>query len=155
MITNCTFSDNNAGSTGGGISNSSGDPIVSNCIFWNNTDDNGANMDESAQIHIFAGEVSVTFSLIQSLDTFEGFGNIDADPFFVDADGSDNIPGPEDDDLRLLPVSPCIDAGDNSAVPVGVTTDRDGNARFVDDPATLNTGQGNPPVDMGAYEFPG
>jgi len=35
-----------------------------------------------------------------------------------------------------------------------VTTDLDGNARFVDDPYTPDTGSGTPPiVDMGAYEF--
>ncbi len=39
-------------------------------------------------------------------------------------------------------------------MPVGITTDLDGNPRFVDDPATDDTGNGEPPiVDMGAYEF--
>ncbi|MDY7109555.1 MAG: choice-of-anchor Q domain-containing protein [Planctomycetota bacterium] len=58
-------------------------------------------------------------------------------------------------DYRLAPGSPCIDAGDNMAVPEGVDTDLDGNPRFVDDPATEDTGNGEPPiVDMGAYEFP-
>jgi hypothetical protein len=59
-------------------------------------------------------------------------------------------------DYRLLPGSPCIDAGDNSAVPKGIDTDLDGNPRFVDDPGTVDTGSGEPPiVDMGAYEFQG
>ncbi|MHC4427381.1 MAG: hypothetical protein ACYS0D_02100, partial [Planctomycetota bacterium] len=40
------------------------------------------------------------------------------------------------------------------AVPEGVTTDLDGNPRFVGDPDTVDTGCGDPPlVDMGAYEF--
>ena len=48
--------------------------------------------------------------------------------------------------------SPAIDAGDNTAVTV--LTDLDGRPRFVDDPNTLDTGNGMPPiVDMGAYEF--
>ena len=35
-----------------------------------------------------------------------------------------------------------------------MTTDLDGNPRFVDDPATTDTGYGDPPiVDMGAYEY--
>jgi hypothetical protein len=38
-------------------------------------------------------------------------------------------------------------------VPVGVIEDLDGNPRFVDDPCRANTGIGDPPVDMGAYEF--
>jgi parallel beta-helix repeat protein len=56
--------------------------------------------------------------------------------------------------LRLSPGSPCIDAGDNMAVPKDITTDLDGRPRFVDDPDTVDTGNGDPPiVDMGAYEY--
>jgi hypothetical protein len=76
-----------------------------------------------------------------------GVGNIDVDPLFVD---------PDNGDLHLSPGSPCIDAGDNTAVPAGITTDLDGNPRFVDDPNTGDTGNPdgvNPIVDMGAYEF--
>jgi hypothetical protein len=48
-----------------------------------------------------------------------------------------------------------MDAGDNTAVPVGVTTDLDGSPRFADGPAA-DTGCGIPViVDMGAYEYPG
>ncbi len=70
-------------------------------------------------------------------------GVIDLDPQF--AGGGDH---------RLVAGSPCIDAGDNTRVPAGITTDLDGNARYADDPATADTGSGTPPiVDMGAYEF--
>ena len=86
---------------------------------------------------------------------FTGNGNIGLAPLFFNAVGPDGIEGTEDDNLRLTSGSPCIDAGDRGAVPVAVTTDLDGNLRFVDAPGTPNTGQGNPPVDMGAYEFPG
>ena len=56
--------------------------------------------------------------------------------------------------IRLLYSSPCIDSGDNTAVPGSVTTDLDGKARFRDDPATSDTGYGTPPIaDMGPYEF--
>jgi parallel beta-helix repeat protein len=56
-------------------------------------------------------------------------------------------------DYHLLPNSPCIDAGDNTAVPAGVTTDLDGNPRFVDQPEIPDTGSGTAPiVDMGAFE---
>jgi RHS repeat-associated protein/fibro-slime domain-containing protein len=50
--------------------------------------------------------------------------------------------------------SPCIDAGDNDAVPVDVTADLDSLLRFFDDPGTDDTGNGTAPiVDMGAYEY--
>ena len=73
----------------------------------------------------------------------------------MDAGGTDNLPGTEDDNLRLWPGSPCADAGDNLAVPQAVLTDLDGDPRFVDDSDAPDTGNGTPPiVDMGAYEGP-
>ncbi|MHC4080253.1 MAG: right-handed parallel beta-helix repeat-containing protein [Planctomycetota bacterium] len=57
------------------------------------------------------------------------------------------------DDLRLIPGSPCVDAADNTAVPEMLTTDLDGNPRFLDVPETPDSGNGDPPiVDMGAFE---
>jgi hypothetical protein len=84
-----------------------------------------------------------------------GGGNVDADPRFVDAAGADGTLGTPDDDLRLDSDSPAIDAGNNSAVPAGITTDLDGADRFVDVAGVPDTGSGNagdPIVDMGAYE---
>ncbi|GIV82964.1 MAG: hypothetical protein KatS3mg051_2318 [Anaerolineae bacterium] len=71
----------------------------------------------------------------------------------MDADGADNTAGTLDDNLRLQLTSPAIDAGNNVAVPITVTTDLDGNERFEDIPTVPDTGSGTPPiVDMGAYE---
>jgi hypothetical protein len=83
---------------------------------------------------------TVSYSNVQG--GHAGAGNIDADPVFADAD------------YRLGSGSPCIDAGDNTAVTE--PTDLDGNPRLLDDGCTDDTG--NPPddapyVDMGAYEF--
>ncbi|MEE8202061.1 MAG: choice-of-anchor Q domain-containing protein, partial [Candidatus Acidoferrales bacterium] len=61
----------------------------------------------------------------------------------------------EVNDYRLTAASPCIDAADNTAVPEGITTDLDGNPRFLEIPETPDTGNppgGGPIVDMGAYE---
>ncbi|MDY7108455.1 MAG: hypothetical protein SYC29_07435 [Planctomycetota bacterium] len=78
-------------------------------------------------------------------DYAEGVGNIDTDPRFVD---------PPAGDYRLLVGSPCIDAADNDAVPDNLISDLGGEARFVDDPDTEDTGHGQPPiVDMGAHEY--
>ncbi|MCB8987848.1 MAG: DUF11 domain-containing protein [Ardenticatenaceae bacterium] len=74
----------------------------------------------------------------------DGGGNLDADPRFV---------APTAGDLHLGPDSPAIDAGDNTAVPVGIVTDLDGRSRFIDVPFVPDSGSGTPPlVDMGAYE---
>jgi hypothetical protein len=68
-----------------------------------------------------------------------------------------NVPHPCDcyvGNFYLSSDSPCIDAGNNTAVPDGIVMDLDGTPRFVDDPDTPDTGSGDPPiVDMGAYEL--
>ena len=163
-LINCTFSGNTADTFGGGLYNETNSvPTLANCILWGNIDAGGS--DESAQIH--GGPPSLSYSCIQGLDMLAGEGDIDDHPMFVDSNGLDDIAGTEDDDLRLAPGSPCIDAGSDGAVPPdiadldgdGDTTepnpfDLRGNSRFVDDPDTPDTGSGTPPiVDMGAYEF--
>jgi hypothetical protein len=77
--------------------------------------------------------------------------------FVQDPDpGPDAVWGTDDDDfgdLHLMSGSPCLDAGENAAVPADLSGDLDGCFRFVDDPSTVDTGTGTPPiVDMGAYE---
>lgn len=103
-----------------------------------------------------APKAHVNFNCLDGITNFpEGGGNIASDPMFVDPDGPDDILGTLDDDLRLAAGSPCIDAGDNkSAISLGLTTDLDGNPRFVDDPLTADTGWGVAPIiDMGAFEY--
>ena len=123
---------------------------VDNCIFWENQDI--SNMDDISQI-AEGLNIQVYRSCIQGWKgRFEGQGNIASDPLFVDADGPDKIFGTPDDDLRLSIYSPCIDAGDNSAVLTG-TMDLAGGIRFQDIPWIQDTGEGSAPVvDMGAYE---
>ena len=83
-----------------------------------------------------------------------GTGNLRDDPLFVNLDGPDNEIGTEDDNLRLRPSSPCINAGDNNATGVDVSDlDADGDANepmpfdFEDKPRILNG-----TVDIGAFE---
>ncbi|MHC4084666.1 MAG: choice-of-anchor Q domain-containing protein, partial [Planctomycetota bacterium] len=68
-----------------------------------------------------------------------------------------NNPDPNLWNLRLKPDSPCIDTGNNTEVPAGITTDLGGLPRFIEDLCTVDSGNpgtpGPPVVDMGAYEF--
>jgi hypothetical protein len=124
--------------------NSNSDPTLTNCIMWGNDDSGG--VDESAQI--FGGTPVVTYSCIQGLDAFMGNDNIGDDPMFWDADGPDNVVGTSDDNLRLMEGSPCIDNGDNAAIPLEMETDLDGQPRIIDgdcDDTDI--------VDMGVYEL--
>ncbi|MCK5612961.1 right-handed parallel beta-helix repeat-containing protein [Candidatus Pacearchaeota archaeon] len=85
----------------------------------------------------------------------DGGGNIDDDPCFVNTSnpaGSDGIFGTLDDGLRLTSDSNCIDAADNDAINEG--TDIAGDMRKIEDPYTVDTGNGVAPiVDIGAYEY--
>jgi hypothetical protein len=165
ILTNCTFFGNSA-NKGGGIYNYSSTPAVTNCILWGNSD--GGGMSESAQI--LGGTPVINYCCVQGwTGAMGGKGNIEDDPLFKDADGPDDIPGTEDDNLELTADSPCIDAGDNNSVPADtVDLDNDGytneripldlavNARFTDDPVIVDTGNPAPGypeiVEMGAYE---
>jgi predicted outer membrane repeat protein len=178
IFTNCTFSENSGGGDGGVycISYNGGTPDFNNCILWGNT---ARGQGPQIAIKTASAAVSVNYCAVQGgeLDIYVSAGtlnydsnsNIDVDPCFVDADGADDTVGTEDDNLRLTNGSPCIDAGDNTAVPADTTDlDGDGNtaeptpldlngfARFIDDLCTADTGNPGPPgpiVDMGAYEF--
>jgi predicted outer membrane repeat protein len=162
-VVNCTFSANHAASSGGGAYLiGGGEVVLANCVFWANRDNQG--MVEAAQI--YPSVVEVYDSCVHGGWSGAGAANINADPQFVDPDGPDDVVGTEDDDLRLAPGSPCIDAGDNAAVLLDTTDldddgdrteptpwDVDRNLRFFDDPNTADTGHGTAPiVDMGACE---
>jgi hypothetical protein len=162
VLANCVLSRNAAtGSTGGVRDISSGSTALVNCILWENTDSSGGGFAVQAAT---AGPLD--FSCIEGYVTgFGGTGNIGLDPLFVDADGGDGLAGTDDDDLSLQADSPCLDAGDNSAVPAdAVDLDQDANLteplpldiqgmpRFADDIAA-DTGSGTAPlVDMGSAE---
>jgi hypothetical protein len=142
-IVNCVFAGNQASEQGAALYNdgpgTAGSPLLSNCIFWGNSVAGAT--DEAAQI---AGDTpTINYSCIQGLTGgLGGTGNLGGDPRFIDADGPDNILGTADDDFRLQPGSPCINAGHNASIPPGIHKDLDGNPRIV-----------HLVVDIGAYEF--
>lgn len=95
---------------------------VRNCIIWN-CPQTITLADDS--------EVTVTYSDVNGTSVWEGEGNINADPLFVDAANAD---------FHLTKLSPCIDSGTSLDAPPG---DFDGYARW--------RGGG---YDVGAYESP-
>ena len=153
-ITNCSFSGNYAADFGGGIYiGSLHGPKINNCIFWQNSCQSYVSL-EVMQISAQDGWTDVGHSCIQGLSRYAGSNNIDTDPSFVDADGSDNMFGTLDDDLRLRMGSPSIDQGLNAAlIPDAYDLDQDGNlAEFIPfdlDNETRFIGI----IDMGAYEL--
>ena len=151
-VVNCTFAENeNDEYVQGGAAFVSSDSSLTaaNCIMWGNTPD---------QIGGYLPGATISYSDIEGGWSGPGSHNIDANPVFADS-----ING----GFHLSPGSPCIDGGDNGAMPPDaldldgdgdtaepLPIDRDGNHRFVDDPDTEDTGTGEPPiVDMGAFEF--
>jgi len=140
-LVNCTFNAN-AAWTAGGVFGSLCAVSLTNCILWANTDQQGGLNGESAQV-LADPLPTVNYCCIQGwTGVLGGAGNLGDDPLFVDGDGGDSVAGTLDDNLRLRWNSPCVDAGDNMAIPPGVMTDLYGEVRLF-----------NEKVDLGAYEF--
>ncbi len=158
-IVNCTIAGNTASNGGGLYSLGSGGASLANCILWDNADSTG--MGETAQVL----DVQSTTTTLNSCcvegwtGALGGSGNFGADPQFVD---------PINQDYRLGPSSPCVDAGHNWRVPADsfdldgdadvvelLPIDFDGNPRFAD--ARIDdTGCGAAAVvDLGAFEHAG
>ncbi len=124
IIQNNTIVGNTAANCGGALYQCQA--MIRNCIVWGNTAGTGPQVHESSV---------PTYSCIPDWTGPPGPGNITHDPQFVDADKGN---------FRLLPSSPCIDAGRND--PELPQTDIAGMHRIM-------FGGKSPTVDMGAYEF--
>ena len=120
-ITSSTITRNSVEFSGGGFYCIRSNIIVTNTILWGDT---------GGEIDGWGSSITVTYSDVQG--GWTGEGNINADPLFVNTANAD---------YHLQESSPCIDAGDNSAIPPSTVLDLDGNPRIV-----------NGIVDMGAYE---
>jgi hypothetical protein len=169
FLTNVTVANNQGSTSGGGLrvwgqaSVPSSVKLV-NSILWDNTAPGGPQVEigsshplgvvtvNAEYCDVEGGQAQVAVGPNASLSW--GAGNIDMDPLFANAH------------LKLGPASPCIDAGDATAVAADWgDIDGDGNItepvpldlallpRVVDVPGIPDTGKGPPPiVDMGAYE---
>jgi hypothetical protein len=163
-LQNCVFIANQA-VRGGGFYNRDGNSTLGHCTFAEHSAPSGravacdstgqpSNLDMANSIlwdggsEIWRGggsTITITYSDVQG--GWPGNGCLDSYPDFVRSPdpGLDGLWGTDDDDygnLRLLPVSPCIHAGDPGFMPDPGQTDLDGHARLLCQR-----------VDMGAYEF--
>jgi len=138
LFTNCSFTDNRAYYDGGILNRATSTVKLSNCIIWGNTSiydkrgDNLFNYDSNSP----TGGFTIEHSLIgYGTDIYPGIGNINADPKFADTANAD---------IRLLPRSPAIDAGADTAYTGNLQADFDvyGAQRL----------QGSS-IDMGATEY--
>jgi hypothetical protein len=171
-LSNCTLYGNIATSSysTGGLWSLDTDSTLANCILWANTNGSGSTSEDTQLRSTGEGTTDVQYSCIQGWSgDFGGSGNHGNDPGFEDPDGADDVLGTQDDDIRLSAGSPCVDAGDNTAVPADtldldgdddldepVPFDLNGCDRFIDEPGTPDTGNPGPPgpiVDMGCFEF--
>ena len=142
-LTNCTFSGNLGGMQTGAMNNYDSSPTLNNCILWANS---------PGQVCDHNSTTLISYSDVQG--GWQGEGNIDADPCFVDAGHwEDPCNTPDDlwDDVWIdgdyhlksqagrwdanseswvkdYVSSPCIDAG-NPGCPVGDEPAPNGNRR--------------------------
>jgi hypothetical protein len=144
-IVNCTYVANSAEAGGGIFVGNLALSRYANCIV-------GANSPDAL------GGFPADFVYGLTATSQPGDGNVAGVPIFArepDA-GPDRVWGTEDDDygdLALLAGSPGIDAGANDEHSRASVLDLVGMPRFVDDPATPDSGQGDSPlVDIGARE---
>ncbi len=139
LVLGCTFVGNSARSVGGMWNNYGGATTIANSIFWNNQSDCCV---YHGVAHTPDYPPEVNYSCMQGgVPPAWGVGNVSFEPLFVDADGPDDIPGTEDDNLRLLSDSLLINRGDPDP-PLVPYMDHDGHERIL-------CGR----LDIGAYEY--
>lgn len=155
-VKSCTVAANWSKHTAAGAAM---DGSFENCILWYNValvepgDNPEALIDQQ-----YKGDVEIRYSDIAGLLDGGGPdpqfpGSFESNPLFVSAPSLSNNGVFVAGDLHLESGSTCLDAGDNAAIPAGVTTDLDGLSRRFDDRGAPNVGLGSPPhVDIGCFE---
>lgn len=126
---NCTFANNVTVSVGGGLWILNESTEITNCIFWGNSPD---------QINLSGSTAIVQYSDMQG--GWEGTGNLDLDPGFVNASNHD---------YQLDMSSSLLDQGTADTTGLALPEiDLAGNPRVSDGDL-----DGNFIIDMGCYEY--
>ena len=147
-LINNTIVGNRSLNSGGAIGTQQSDLTISNTILWGNS----AEL-EGGEISNNTGTQTLQYSLIEGgvngfkvtgTPNTDGGNNLSDDPLFENFDdpvGADGLWGTSDDGIRLSSESPAINAGNNSLLPTGISTDIIGSDRVQFDA-----------VDLGAFE---
>jgi hypothetical protein len=120
-VANITCSGNRANSFGGTTYVFRGQATIANAILWG--DSLPALYNDSSLVWIGGSDIQGSGGSGGGWDSFLGVdqgGNLDVDPRFVkegDPHGGDGQLGTDDDGLRLLAGSPCVDAGGRAGGP--------------------------------------
>ncbi|MEL6741266.1 MAG: GC-type dockerin domain-anchored protein [Planctomycetota bacterium] len=160
---NTTIVGNDAAGLAGAISANGGSLTLANTIVWNN---NAAGAPAGNFVNTLSAGSFATVTILNSIledwdarpPSITGANTTGDDPLFVDANGNDNIFGTADDNVRLLPGSPAIDAGNNLFLSPFAAFDVYDQFRVLDDIGTPDTGDAagfGSVVDIGAAEFQG
>ena len=135
VLTNCTIYGNTTVAQGGAIICTSSSATVVNSILWGNSADESLD-----QIYLYSGSsIDIRHSNVQQGGAaYPGMGNINANPVFEN---------PASNNFHLLPGSPCIDTGSNTAFGLP-PRDFERDLRILD-----GDDDGTSTVDMGVDEF--
>ena len=155
----------NDSENGGGVYSASTVPTeFYNTVLW----DNSSGSDSGLQAQYSpATSATVNYSCVAGYPNSKGGNIANCDPQFENASGEDEVYGTPDDNLRPLSISPLIDSGSNSTLPTDFLDldgdglrqepwplDLSGRSRQVDDPSTVDKGEGGSPVvDIGVLEY--
>ena len=181
-LVNCVLNGNDGGAVGGGLCVTGPVQVrLANSILWGNLAEKAPEIAVGSQQQGLSIRHSDIQGGVAAMLLPAGY-NLGLTPGLIDQQPRFMAPGIWDDrgtadplddlwtdgDYRLTAASPCIDAGDSRAFPIGSgggdaaplpsdpVFDLAGRPRFFDDPSVTDTGVPDPPsptIDMGPYEF--
>jgi predicted outer membrane repeat protein len=145
VLTSATFSRNEALDGGAIFAEGDTEILLRNSILWAN---GWPEIESDEWAQVFAER-----SIIRG--GYPGDAILDSDPQFFDADGPDDVPGNDDDDLRLQAESPAVDLGDRDLLPADWhDLDGDGDSgEPLSHDVTRRARVSGDQLDVGAYEY--